>query len=104
MNTKQKQELFDAITRTGYKETELKLMAYLSGADIQPDEDFMTILAWFNYWYNKGEYENDVQSVIRFIQTNTYTNPSKNTVKSKNEITDDFRRRWKEQFGVDIEE
>ena len=75
MNKKQKQELFDAITNIGYKETEIRIMEYLEGKAIQPDEDFMTILAWFNLWYNKGEFESELQSVISFIQTNTYTNP-----------------------------
>lgn len=102
MNTKQKQELFDAITRIGYKETELKLMAYMSGEEITPDDDFMTVLAWFNLWYNKGDYDNDLQSIISFIQTNTYTNPKNANKKSKNKITDDFRKQWKEKFGIDI--
>lgn len=103
MNKKQKQELFDAITNVGYKETETKLLQYLGGEEIQQtDNDFMTILAWFNLWYNKGEFESELQSVVSFIQTNTYTNPSKNTKKTKIEITDDFRNQWKEKFGIDI--
>jgi hypothetical protein len=102
MNRKQKQELFDAITRVGYKETEIKLLQYLSGEAIQPDNDFMTILAWFNLWFNKGEYINEIQSVVSFIQTSTYTNPSKNTEKVRNEITNDFRIEWKKRFGTDI--
>ena len=104
MNKKQKQELFDAITRVGYKETETKLLQYLSGDPIEPDNDFMTILAWFNLWFNKGEYLNEIQAVVSFIQTSTYTNPSNNTKKVSNEITNDFRRTWKEKFGVDIKE
>jgi len=102
MNTRQKQELFNAITNIGYKETEIKLIEYLNGDEIQPNDDFMTVLAWFNLWYNKGEFDSDLQSVISFIQTNTYTNPSKNTKKVRTTITDDFRRQWKDKFGVDI--
>jgi hypothetical protein len=104
MNKRQKQELFDAITSVGYKETEIRLLQYLNGDAIQPDDNFMTILAWFNLWFNKGDYENELQSIVSFIQTNTYTNPSKNTKKVKTEISDDFRKAWKEKFGVDIKD
>ena len=102
MNKKQKQELFDAITKIGYKETEIKLISYLGGEAIQPDEDFMTVLAWFNAWFNKGEFDNELQSVISFIQTNTYVNPSKNTKKVRTEISDEFRIAWKDKFNIDI--
>ena len=99
MRIKDKQKLFDAITKIGYKETEILLINFLDGEAIIDDEDFKYILYWFNHWYNKGEYQSDIQSVISFIQANTYTNPSKNTKKTTFEVTDKFREEWKAKFG-----
>lgn len=105
MNKKQKQELFDAITSIGYKETETKILQYLAGEVVEQDEKFMTILSWFNVWYNKGEYLSEMQCVVSFIQTNTYTNPSNNNKSKKKKIIDeDFKKRWLEKFGVEVKE
>lgn len=98
MNQKQKQEIFDAISKVGYKETEIKLMNYLNGGEVEFDYDFMTIMAWFNLWYNKGEYDNDLQSVVSFIQTNTYKNPS-GKKKKEAPMTDEFIKEWTNKFG-----
>ena len=102
MTKKQKQEIFDAITKIGYKETEIKLMSFLNGEEIEYEPTFMTILAWFNLWHNKGLYNGDLQSVISFIQTNTYSNPSKNTKnkpKFRPEDSKEFRTEWEKRFG-----
>jgi hypothetical protein len=100
MTKKQKQEIFDAISKIGYKETEVKLMNYQNDGEIIPDEEFMTILAWFNLWYNKGNYENDLQAVISFIQANTYTNPKDSSKKKKETpLTKDFIEEWVKKFG-----
>ena len=100
MNKKQKQEIFDAISKVGYKETEVKLMDYLNGGEVEPDYDFMTIMAWFNLWYNKNEFDSDIQAVVRFIQTNTYTNPKDNNKKkSSKPLTNEFIDEWTKKFG-----
>ena len=100
MKKKQKQEVFDAISRVGYKETEVKLMNYLNGGEVEFDYDFMTIMAWFNLWYNKNEFDSDIQAVVRFIQTNTYTNPKDNSKsKSDKPLTNEFIEEWTKRFG-----
>jgi|688.fasta_scaffold772307_1 hypothetical protein len=102
MNKKQKQELFDAITIVGYKETELFLLDYLNNKefDLELEDNHKTIIAWFNLWYNKGIYQTETQSVISFIQANTYTNPYNNTKKSSSpEDRQEFRNKWQEKFG-----
>lgn len=102
MTLKDKQELFDAITAVGYKETENLLLKYLGGEFVNLDDNSKTIFAWFNYWINRGEYTSDLQAVVSFIQTNTWKNPSKKSNATEFKITNKFKEDWKNKFGKDF--